>query len=138
MTELSSEFWNTLASQLILISTLLGGFSFANLFIVDGVDAEPKLKAKLFKALTLACAGFIVSIFALTNIILLTSKGNPFSASNSNLNFPRIIGSLSFFMGLISILYVISISGRIKSYNSRKFSLIVGIIALILILLMMI
>lgn len=138
MTELTSEFWNTLASQLILISTLLGGFSFSNLFTIDGINSEAKLKSKLFKALTLACVGFIVSIFAMTNIIMLTMEGNPFSVSNSDLNLPRIIGSISFLTGLISIIYAIAISGRIKNYNSSKFSLIVGIIALIMIILMMI
>ncbi len=137
MTELTSEFWNTLASQLILISTLLGGFSFSNMYIIEGTKADSKLKSSLFKALTLACAGFIISIFAMTNIIMRTTQGYPFETTNTDLLLPRIIGTASFLVGLISIIYAIAISGRIKDYNSKRFSLIVGIIAFILILLML-
>lgn len=137
MEELSPNYWNTLASQLIVISTLLGGFSFANLFVVHGIDCQPKLKRNLFKGLTLSSVGFIVSIFAMTNIIMRTTDGYPFPISNKTLLLPRIVGVISLLVGLISIIYVITISGKLKEYNTRTFSLIVGLIALILIILML-
>lgn len=137
MIELTTEYWNTLASQLIVIGTLLGGFSFSSLFIITGIKSEPKLKSKLFKALTLASVGFIVSIFAMTNIIMRTTDGFPFEVTNKSLALPRILGMVSFLAGLVSILYAIAISGRIKDYNSKRFSFIVGVVGLVLIILLL-
>jgi len=49
---------------------------------------------------------------------------------------PRVVGVIAFFLGIISLLAMISMSGWTKSKRMGRFTTILGIITLILILLM--
>lgn len=135
MTQLSSEYWNALASQLIVISSLLAGFSLSLIFSLSGNTS--KIMNYLFKAATTATASFLVSIFAMTKILMLTNKGFPYKLTAESLILPRIAGTLSFFIGILSIVVILSLSGWVKSDSSKNFTTIIGIITLILILLML-
>ncbi|MEP4597044.1 MAG: hypothetical protein ABJZ92_15370, partial [Cyclobacteriaceae bacterium] len=69
MVELPLEYWNKLASQLILISVFLGGFSIAitaNLLINQ---SERRLYNVILRLATISSSGFLTAVFAMTNIL---------------------------------------------------------------------
>jgi len=134
MIKLSFEYWNTLASQLIVISSLLAGFSLSLIFSLT--ENKSKIMNYIFRAATTATASFLVVIFAMTKILMLTNKGFPFKVTEGNLIFPRLIGITSFITGILSIIVIISLSGWAKAENSKKFTTIIGVITLILIIAM--
>ena len=62
--EITLEYWNELAKQTILISSLLSGFSItvvANILVSDKND---KLTNRILKSATLSAGFFLVSVFA--------------------------------------------------------------------------
>ena len=137
MIELPFEYWNKLASQLIVISSLLGGFSLSIIVPMMENRTESRAMSYLFKATTIATASFLVSIFAMTKILMMTTEGYPGQVFDHSLSFPRIIGVLTFFAGILSIISIIAISGYVKGGKFRRFTLISGITAMVLILLML-
>ncbi|OEK04947.1 hypothetical protein [Roseivirga misakiensis] len=135
MIELPFDYWNKLAAQLIITCAFLGGFSIAitaNLIINKSND---KLHNRILKASTVSSGGFLITIFAFTKILLLTTEGYPFDVTENDINIPRIIGMITYLIGIISILTVIALSGWTKSRKTGIFTTIVGIITFILILL---
>jgi hypothetical protein len=54
----------------------------------------------------------------------------------NDLLFPRIAGVVSFLLGIIALLVMISLAGWTKSKKMGRFTTIVGIMTLILILMM--
>ena len=132
MNELPFEYWNKLSSQFILISVFLGGFSIAitaNLLINQ---SEKKLYNIMLKLATTSSSGFLTTVFAMTNIVLATTDGSPISATQSELNTPRIIGFLGYLVGVLSLLAIIGLSGWTKSKKTGIFTTVVSIITLIL------
>ena len=132
MNELPFEYWNKLSSQFILISVFLGGFSIAitaNLLINQ---SEKKLYNIMLKLATTSSSGFLTTVFAMTNIVLATTDGSPISATQSELNTPRIIGFLGYLAGVLSLLAIIGLSGWTKSKKTGIFTTVVSIITLIL------
>lgn len=130
MTNIPFEYWNALAGQLIVISSLLGGFSLSLLFTVAEKEGQHK---NLFRFILVATASFLVCIFSMTSVLLLTTKGYPGKTSAHDLVMPRIIGSLTFLTGLISMIVVLALSGWNKSKSTKKFAIIVAIITFLLI-----
>lgn len=135
MLELPFDYWNKLASQLIVISSLLGGFSLSLIFTFNK-DGERNSKY-LFRASTVASASFLVSILAMTKILMMTTVGFPYKIANNNLTFPRIIGTISFFIGCIAIISVIMLSGWNKNNPSKVFTTIIGALTFLLFVLML-
>ena len=76
--EMTLEYWNELAKQTILISSLLSGFSItivANLIVSDKND---KLTNRILKAASLAAGCFLVTVFAMIQISMMTTSGRVF------------------------------------------------------------
>ena len=136
MTEITFEYWNKLAEQIITISSLLGGFSIAVIanFLVSNLNT--KLSKSIMAASTLAASFFLTTVFAMTNLLLKTTVGYPFEVVDNDLMLPRVVGVIAFYLGIISLLAMISMSGWTKSKRMGRFTTILGIITLILILLM--
>ncbi|MEP0365334.1 MAG: hypothetical protein ABJN36_07625 [Cyclobacteriaceae bacterium] len=131
MVELPLEYWNKLASQLILISVFLGGFSIAitaNLLINQ---SERRLYNVILRLATISSSGFLTAVFAMTNILMTTTEGFPGEFVQSDLNTPRIIGMLGFLIGALSLLAIIGLSGWTKSKSTGIFTTVVSVIALI-------
>ena len=135
MTQLSPDYWNALAGQLIVISSLLAGFSLSLIFSLP--ENKSTIMSYLFRAAVTATASFLVSIFAMTKILMLTNKGFPFKLTAESLIFPRIAGIVSFIIGILSVVLILALSGWVKSENSKWFTTAVGLITLILIALML-
>jgi len=136
MTEMTFEYWNELAKQVIMISSLLGGFSIALIPNFISSDIKSKFYKYLFATSTLAACFFLITVFSMTNILMKTTKGYPFIIDNKDLILPRIIGVMSFFFGIMSILTLISLSGWTKSKKMGIFTTLIGVVTLILTLLM--
>ena len=135
MTEITFEYWNKLAEQIITISSLLGGFSIAVIanFLVSNLNT--KLSKSIMAVSTLAASFFLTTVFAMTNLLLKTTVGYPYKVVDNDLMLPRVVGVIAF-LGIISLLAMISMSGWTKSKRMGRFTTILGIITLILILLM--
>lgn len=130
MNELPISYLNTVASQLIIISSLLCGFSLSLIFILSD-KAEMN---RVYKTVTISTLSFLISIFASTKILMATTKGAPVPPNLNDLLYPRIVGTLTFFIGLISIIVVIILSSWNKPKKTKYFVITLGIIALLLIL----
>ena len=136
MTEITFEYLNKLASQIITICSLLGGFSIAIIanFLVS--DTKSRLTNRIMVTSIFAACFFLVTLFAMTKVLMMTTKGYPTKVLINDLTPYRTIGAISFLFGIISLLIMISMSGWTKSKRMGIFTTIVGIITLIFILIM--
>ena len=98
MIELSLEYTNKLANQSIFISALLCGFSLTVLVLLLEYNDKSKLKASMFRFATVATGAFLIAIFAMTKIIMMTTPGYPFEFEISELTMPRLVGGIMFFI----------------------------------------
>lgn len=131
MNGMTLEYWNELARQLILISSLLSGFSIAitaNLLVYKSNNG---ITNSILKAATIAAGCFLVSVFSMTKILMMTTKGFPFEIADSDWVFPGFIGSIAFFLGVVSLTLVISLAGWTKSKSTGIFTTIVGALTLL-------
>lgn len=138
MEEMSFEYWNKLADQVILISSLLSGFSIAvvaNFLVAD--SNNNRLKRTIMKTAVLAAGFFLVSLFAMTKILMMTTNGFPLKVTNGDLKFPSIIGGVALVFGIMSLITMISLSGWTKSKKLGRFTVGVGVLTFILILIML-
>lgn len=137
MAELSFEYMNKFASQMQFISALLCGFSLTILVLIFDKKTNDKILVNIFRFSILASGTFLVAIFAMTNIFMMTTEGFPLAVESKDLIFPNILGGISFMIGIISISVIISLLGWTKSKTLGIFSTTIGIITLILIIMMM-
>ena len=136
--EITFEFWNKLATQTVFISSLLAGFSIlviANLLISD---LNTRLSKYIMVFATLAASLFLVSIFAWTSVMMMTTVGFPKKIVSSDLTFDRILGVITFLSGTISLIAMISLVGWTKSKKMGIITTIVAGLTLILIFLTMV
>ena len=88
--------------------------------------SDYRITIKILKLTTVAAGCFLVTVFAMTKILMMTTKGYPVNIFKSNFMPPKIIGLLTFFIGIISLMIVISLSCWTKSRNTGIFITIVG------------
>ncbi|MAX78547.1 MAG: hypothetical protein CL843_00025 [Crocinitomicaceae bacterium] len=132
--QITLEYWNELAKQTILISSLLSGFSItvvANLLVSGKND---KLTNRILKSATLSAGCFLVTVFAMVQISMMTTpRGFQEDVTAQDFFLARIIGMLTFMMGLFSLTVMISLSGWTKSKKIGRFTTTIGIVTLVLI-----
>ncbi len=136
MEDIPYEYWNKLANQVITISSLLGGFSIATIANILVSNNDTRLVKSIMIFSTSAASFLFVTIFAMTKLSLMTTDGYPFNVVSSDLALPRLVGTISFFLGILSLITVISLAGWTKSKRMGKVTTGLGILTLILILLM--
>jgi len=134
--EITFEYWNKLAEQTITISSLLGGFSIAVIANILVSERKDRLHKYIMVASTLAACFFLITVFAMTNLLLKTTAGYPMKVVENDLILPRALGVISFYFGIISLLTLIALAGWTKSKRMGRFTTVVGIITLILTLMM--
>ncbi|WP_348702832.1 hypothetical protein [Tenacibaculum sp. 190524A02b] len=129
------EYWNELAKQTILISSLLSGFSItvvANLLVSD---KNNKLFNRILKSATLSAGCFLITVFAMMQISMMTTPGGYLkNVTENDFLVPRIIGVIAFFIGLFSLSIMISLSGWTKSKKVGIYTTVIGILTLLFIL----
>lgn len=110
------DYWNELAKQMLLITSLLSGFSItvvANLLVSDRND---QLINRILNFATLSAGCFLITIFAMVHIVMTTTPGGYIkNVSIEDFQLPRIIGMLTFMIGLFALSAVIGLSGWTKS-----------------------
>ena len=109
------EYWNKLADQTITISSLLGGFSIAVIANILISETNTRLLKNIMIAATLAASFFIVTVFAMTKLLMMTTDGYSMKLTESDLMFPSIVGTISLFLGITSLITMISLAGWTKS-----------------------
>jgi hypothetical protein len=128
------EYWNELAKQTLLITSLLSGFSItvvANILVSDRND---KLINRILKFATLSASCFLITVFAMVHIVMTTTPGGYIkNVSIDDFQMARIIGMLTFMIGLFSLSAMIGLSGWTKSKKVGIFTTAIGILTLILI-----
>lgn len=137
MIEVTFEYWSVLARQTLTISSLLGGFSIAIIANMVVSDLSTRLSKNIMMAATLAACSFLISIFAMTSLILQTTEGYPLEIVKSDFRFDRILGMSTFLLGVIALLVMISLAGWTKSKKMGLFTTVAGTLTLILILILM-
>ena len=133
--EITFEYWNKLASQTITMSSLLAGFSIAVIanFLVS--ELNTKLSKYIMAAAILAACLFLISLFAMTAVVLMTTEGFPIkTVTQDDIRFPRLTGGFSFIFGIISLLAIVSLAGWTKSKKLGIFTTIIGALTFIFIL----
>jgi len=132
---MSLEYWNTLANQMILVSSLLSGFSITIVASFLVADKKGKLSNQILKSATLSAGCFLVTVFAMMQISMMTIPGGYLkNVSENDFLMARVIGMSTFMIGLFSLTIMIALSGWTKSKQIGRFTTIVGVVALLLIL----
>ena len=133
MIEIPLEYLHKIAEQIIVICSLLAGFSIAVVanFLIS--DTKGRLLNKIMLFATSSASFFLITLFSMTKIIIKTTEGYPYNVSFDDLLFPRIIGFISFLLGVISLITMISLSGWTKSKKMGIFTTVLGILSLLLI-----
>lgn len=132
--EISFEYWNKLAEQTIMISSLLAGFSITVIANIIVSDINTKLSNSILSISTLAACLFLISLFAMTTVLLKTTNGYPLEVVQSEFRFPRLLGTMTFFLGIASLIGVISLSGWIKSKKMGILTTSLGVLTLIMVI----
>ena len=136
MAEIPFEYWNKLANQIITISSLLGGFSIAITANILVSNIDTRLVKSIMIVSTLAGCCFLVTIFAMTKLLLMTTDGYPLKVLNNDLTLPRLVGAVTFFLGILSLITMISMAGWTKSKKMGRITTGLGMLTLVLVLLM--
>ncbi len=136
MQEISFEYWQQLAEQTILISSLLGGFSIAVIANLLVAQLEKKISKNIMVVSTLAACSFLICLFSMTKLRLMTTEGYPIEVLQEDLNQPRIIGSIFFFLGIFWLITMIALSGWTQSKRLGIFTTAIGILTLLAIIIM--
>lgn len=134
MLDISLEYWNKLSSQTVFITSLLGGFSIlviANLLVTE---LKTKLAKYILLTSTLAACLFLVSIFAWTGVMMMTTPGYPGKIESGEFSYHRILGSFTLLLGIISLLSMISLVGWTKSRRIGVITTVIAILTFILIM----
>jgi L-asparagine transporter-like permease len=136
MLELSFEYLNKVANQSIFISALLAGFSLTVMTLLLEDQRAERLRRHIFRMAAVATGAFLITIFAMTKMFLMTTEGYPFSVDEDALTTPKILGAITFYLGIAALIAVVSLMGWTKSKSLGWFTTIVGILTFFFVLLM--
>lgn len=136
MLELPLSYINELAKQLAFISSFLGGFSVTFLGALILSDKEGRLMRSLIVSTAVSAFAFIITVMAMTQLIMVSTAGYPFKIEQGDLNTSRIIGTLAFMFGVLSLLLTIGLSGWLKSRRLGLITSILGGLTLIIFILL--
>lgn len=135
--EISAEYFTIVAKQLVLISVFLGGVSVTILGTMIIHENESKVFKFMILGLSLAALSFIVSIFGITEVQMILAPDSPYGNKKEALFYPKVVGGLSFAIGIFSLITVIGASGWLKSKSIGIFTTVIAIISGILIFTLM-
>lgn len=96
MTEITFEYWNKLADQIIMISSLLGGFTIAVIANLLVSEVNTRLFKNIMIVSTLTASFFLISVFACLGILFSIMRW-PMNAFNEiGLPILIIVGIIGF------------------------------------------
>ncbi|MFT6963969.1 MAG: hypothetical protein ACJAWV_003708 [Flammeovirgaceae bacterium] len=93
---------------------------------------EPKIINSILKLATVSAGSFLVSVFAMTQVSMITTPGGYFkNVVASDFLIPKVVG-------LLALSAILSLSGWVKSKKVGLFTTAIGVMTLLLILTTMI
>ena len=137
MEKISIEYWNELANQLIVISSLLSGFTIAVIANLLVSETNTRLSRIIMVAAVLAASFFLITLFTNTRVLLMTTNGYPFKITEQRLINYSSIGSISFYLGMMSLIAIVALAGWTKSKKTGIFTTIVGVLTFLFIFLIL-
>lgn len=102
MIELSNEYLNLLAEQMIFICSFLGGFAATILGTLISSDVDNRCSRAMVVSTAFTSLCFVVCLLAMTTIYLYTSDGFPVEIQKTNFAMARIVGVTTFGLGLVT------------------------------------
>ena len=135
MDGISLSYWNELSNQLMLISSLMCGFSVAVVVTLLIHNSTNKILGIIFKLAVFSALAFLLSIFSTTTIKMMTTQGYPLKFDEAKFSTTRIIAGFGFLTGILSIISILSLSGWVKTKRTGWLTTILGILSFILFLL---
>ena len=133
MEDLPIEYFRVVANQLVFISVFLGGICAAILGTLFTAENDTKIFKAIIIALSFAAVSFIVAVFGMNKVLMIITPGSPYEAVSDVLDFPRLVGGLAFYLGIVGLITVISLSGWLRNKKIGIFTTIIGIAAFYLI-----
>ncbi len=137
MLELPLPYMNELAKQIAFISSFLGGFSVTLLGALILSDKDGRLLRVLTVSTATASLAFIVSVAAMTQMIMVTTEGYPFPVDQGQLFSSRLVGTLALLVGMMASIVTISLSGWVRSKKLGIFTTVLGSLTMIAMFLFM-
>lgn len=112
----------------------MSGFSIAILANLLTYKTVNRVSIYLFRLTSVAAGCFLVTVFALTKIIKMTTKGYEYETTVEDYTFASNLASSTFLIGILTLSAVIALSGWIKSMKTGIFTTVVGFLTLLSIL----
>ncbi|MEM1214291.1 MAG: hypothetical protein AAGJ82_01305 [Bacteroidota bacterium] len=137
MIEMDPAYLRELAKQTLFVCGILEGFSISAVVTLLGYERHDRVMAIIFCAAILSTAAFLLAIFGMTGVIMLTTEGYPLPNPEADLRATRNIASVGLLLGILSITTLLSASGWVKSKRLGWFTTVVGVLLLIAIMRMM-
>lgn len=79
--------------------------------------------------LSLAAVSFIVAVIGMNKVQMILAPDSPYQNKEALLFYPRLVGGLSFYIGIYALLTVISLTGWMKSKRLGIFTTTIGAIS---------
>lgn len=134
MTEIPNEFFKFLAEKLVFVCIFLGGISATALGALVIVKNDSKIFKWMVLFLSLAAVSFIVAVFGMIKVQIVLTEGSPYFEKEGLLMYPRIVGGLSFYLGIYSLLSFIGLAGWVNSKKVGIITTVISVVAGVLIL----
>lgn len=127
MATLEESYLRALAEQIAFLSAVLGGFSITYLATIIGFTSHPLVTKLTVGGTALAACSFIIAVIGSVSLIVLLHEDAPAQIVSDNaLAKGRLFSSLGFFLGIVSLLLSIGLSGW---FRSKVLGIITSIIA---------
>ena len=137
MLELPNAFLREVGIQSLLIGVFLGGISVSILGNLIVSDNNGKLIKVLIIGLSISSLSFLLTIISSFELILILTEGWDEDVNSQVLGRTMRPIWMSFYLGLFSLICVISISGWLKGRKLGIITTILGIITLLFLILIM-
>ena len=134
MIDLPVEYFRILAEQLVFISVFLGGISANILGTLIVAKNDNRIIKIMILVLSLAAVSFIVAVLGMNKVLMILAPNSLYNNPNELLFYPRLVGGLAFYIGIFSLIAVISLSGWLKSKRIGIITTVIGIFSSILII----
>jgi hypothetical protein len=133
MQNLPVEYFKVLSEQLVFISVFLGGISATILGTLIVAKNETRVFKLMIIGLSLAAVAFIIAVFGMNKVLIILANDSPYQKSQELLFYPRLVGGLSFYIGIYALIFVISLSGWLRNKKVGVTTTLIGLVASFLI-----
>ena len=132
---LSDSYLAEISRQLAFLSAFLGGFSATFLATLLVVSSSKRIAGWVVCSAATAACSFVVAVIASVMLTIVLHPDVPVNVkSNASTETARIVSTLGFSIGVISLLVSVGLSGWVRSRQSGIVTSVVSFTSLILVL----